>query len=141
MPTRFVPFSNFERLASSMLSPRPFGLAQIPMDAVQEDSGLILHFDLPGVAEERLELSVERRVLTIRAERPRLEGEVVVSERPWGEVSRQVVLGDSLDTENLKATFDNGVLTVTVPRRTDARARRIEVSHGPIEVPSSVESN
>ena len=93
------------------------------------------------MTEEHLELSVERRILTVRAERPRLEGEVVVSERPWGEMSRQVVLGDTLDTESLKATFDDGVLTATIPRRSDARARRIEVTHGPSEVSSAVESN
>ena len=146
MPTRSVPLTReFDRLAASFFGPGRASLSrQIPVDAVQRDDRLVLSFDLPGVPEDGIEINLERRVLTVKAERPQQfhEGDhVFLAERPWGPMTRQVVLGDTLDTENLKATFDNGVLTVTVGRRTDARARRIEVSHGAIEVPSSVESN
>ena len=73
MPTRYVPLTNFDRLAASFFNrPLPALARQIPVDAVQRDERLVLAFDLPGVAEDQIELSVERRVLTIKAERPQL---------------------------------------------------------------------
>jgi HSP20 family protein len=137
MPTRSVPLTNFDRLASSFFSrPLPSLARQIPVDAVQRGDKLWLRFDLPGVPEDKLELSVERRVLTVKGERPEFvseEDHVFLAERPWGAMSREIVLGDTLDLDRIEASFEGGVLTVTVPMAATARSRKIEIGHAPIE--------
>jgi HSP20 family protein len=137
MPTRFVPMTNFDRLAASFFNrPLPSLSRQIPVDALQRDEKLVLAFDLPGVQEDSVELSVERRVLTVKAERPEFtrEGDhVFLAERGWGAMSRQIVLGDTLDLDKVEATFAEGVLTVTIPTSATQRSRRIEISHAPVE--------
>jgi HSP20 family protein len=71
-------------------------------------------------------------VLTVRAERPRGNGdwELLASERPSGVFSRQLVLGDNLDLERLEAAYDQGVLRLTVPVAERAKPRKIEVETG-----------
>jgi HSP20 family protein len=145
MATRFVPLSQFDRLASGFFgAPRPRLDRQIPVDAVQRDDRLVLQFDLPGVAEDDVELSLERRVLSVRADRPnavRDDDAVFVAERPWGPMSRQIVLGDTLDIEKVTASYANGVLTVSIPVAAKAKSRRIEIGHAPIDTNASLESN
>jgi HSP20 family protein len=147
MPTRYVPLSSFdrmERLVDGLIGQParawPRSDRQIPVDAFQRDGQLELHFDLPGVPEDGVELSVERRVLTVRASRPYTPGDapeqVFFAERPWGEFARQIVLGDSLDTNRVNASFDNGVLVVTVPVAESAQSRRIEITHAPLRAES-----
>ncbi|GAC1517917.1 MAG: Hsp20/alpha crystallin family protein [Acidimicrobiales bacterium] len=146
MPTRYVPLSSFgrmEQLVDGLLGhpDRAFPRSdrQIPVDAIQREHELVLHFDLPGVNPDSVELSIERRVLTVRAERAYTpaEGEqVFFAERPWGQFTRQIVLGDSLDTNRVDAAFDNGVLVVTVPVSEQAQSRRIEVTHAPLRAES-----
>jgi HSP20 family protein len=146
MSTRFVPLSSFdrmERLVDGLLGQAGRGLPQvdrqIPVDAFQRDGVLELHFDLPGVHEDGVELSIERRVLTVRAERPYTPADseaVFFAERPWGALSRQIVLGDTLDTERVRAGFADGVLTVTIPVAEKARSRRIEITHAPLHAES-----
>jgi HSP20 family protein len=143
MSTRFVPLSSIDRLAANLFSPGPSARLdrQIPVDAYQRDGGLTLHFDLPGVSEDDVELAVERRVLTVRASRRYEPGEsdqVLVAERPWGAMSRQIVLGDSLDTGRVAAQYDNGVLTVSVPLAANAQSRKIEITHAPVETQAAV---
>jgi HSP20 family protein len=142
MPTRFVPLSQFDRLAASFFDTarRPWLDRQIPVDAVQRDDRLVLQFDLPGLAEDDIELSLERRVLTVRAERPNAihDGDhVFLGERPWGPMSRQVVLGDTLDMDKVTANFANGVLTVTLPVAATAKSRKIEIGNAPVDASSA----
>jgi len=142
MPTRYVPLNSFdrmERLVDGLLTQpgrtQPRGDRQIPVDAFSRDDDLVLLFDLPGVPEDSVELSLERRTLTVRAERPYTpEGseQVFFAERPWGRFSRQIVLGDALDTGRIQASFDNGVLTVRLPQSSEARTRRIDITHAPL---------
>lgn len=145
MPTRYVPLSSFdrmERLVDGLLSSGkayPRNDRQIPVDAIQRDGELVLHFDLPGVAEDTVELSIERRVLSVRAERGYTpeEGDIVFfAERPWGQFSRQIVLSDSLDTDRVHALMDNGVLTVTIPVSPQAKSRKIDITHAPLRAGS-----
>jgi HSP20 family protein len=144
MPTRFVPLSQFDRLAASFFGPsgRPTARLdrQIPVDAYQHEDRLVLLFDLPGVAEDAIELSLERRVLTVRASRGYAiaDGDnAFLAERPWGEMSRQIVLGESLDTERVNAGYEQGVLTVTIPVAEKAKTRKIEISHAPVNTTGS----
>ena len=146
MPTRYVPLTSLdrmERLVDGLLGQGgrawPRSDRQIPVDAFQREGQLELHFDLPGVPEDGVELSVERRVITVRASRRYAPGDseqVFFAERPWGEFSRQVVLGDSLDTNRVQASFDNGVLVVTVPVAESAQSRRIDITHAPLRADS-----
>jgi HSP20 family protein len=106
----------------------------MPMDAYRKDDSFLLQLDLPGVAPESIELTVEDSVLTISAERPtppKGDGvESVIAERAFGMFTRQVVLGKTLDSERIEATYEGGVLTVAIPVAEQAKPRRIEVSIG-----------
>ena len=110
MLMRTDPFRELDRLTQQVFgtAARP---AAMPMDAWQEDGEFVVAFDLPGVKLDSVDLNVERNVLTVRAERrdptqPNVE--LVVSERPRGVFSRQLILGDTLDTDNIKASYDAG---------------------------------
>ena len=102
----------------------------MPMDAWRDGDQFIVEFDLPGVAGESLNLDVERNVVTVRAERPEPEAdrEMVSAERPRGVFSRQVFLGDNLDTDRIEARYQDGVLRLTIPVAEAAKPRRIEVT-------------
>jgi HSP20 family protein len=129
------PFRDFDRLTSQLLGAtlgttnRP---AVMPMDAWREGDVFHLEFDLPGVAPESIDLDVERNVLTVRAERVAKNGdwEMLASERPRGMFSRQLVLGDNLDLDQIQATYDAGVLRLTIPVAERAKPRKIEVGTG-----------
>jgi HSP20 family protein len=125
------PFRDFDRLASQLLGTtnRP---AVMPMDAWREGDVFRIEFDLPGVTEETIDLDVERNVLTVRAERVGRNGdwEMLASERPRGMFSRQLVLGDNLDLERIEASYDAGVLRLTVPVAERAKPRKIQVGAG-----------
>ena len=134
MLMRTDPFREFDRLAQQLVgagtSTRP---AVMPLDAWREGDTFVLEFDLPGVQSETLDIDVERNVLTVRAERTRANGdwEMLAAERPSGLFSRQLVLGDNLDLDRLEASYDAGVLRLTVPVAERAKPRKIEVAtHG-----------
>lgn len=105
----------------------------MPMDAYEKDGMYTLRFDLPGVDPENVDLTVEGNVLTVTAESPVEEDEDVtwmLRERPAGTHRREVRLGERLDGANVKANFDNGVLTVTIPMREESRPQKISISPG-----------
>lgn len=109
------------------------GPAPMPMDAYRHGEEFVVHFDIPGVDASTIELGVVRNVLTVRAERslPRPEGtEYQVRERPRGIYTRQLFLGEVLDTERITADYDAGVLTLRIPIAEQAKPRRIEVATG-----------
>jgi HSP20 family protein len=103
----------------------------MPMDAYRKDDSFLIRVDLPGVHSDSIDLTVEEHVLTIKAERPvppRPDGiESVIAERPYGTFTRQVFPGTNLDTENVRAGYEAGVLTVAIPAAEQAKPRRIEV--------------
>ena len=131
MLMRTDPFREFDRLAQQLVgagtTSRP---AVMPMDAWRQGDTLVLEFDLPGVRPETIDIDVERNVLTVRAERPSQSGdwELLASERPSGLFSRQLVLGDNLDLENISANYDAGVLRLTVPVAEKAKPRKVEIT-------------
>jgi HSP20 family protein len=103
----------------------------MPIDAYREGDQFVVHFDLPGVDPQAVEVDVERNVLTVKAERRPLHGgeaQMQVSERPLGVFSRQLFLGESLDTDKIDAAYANGVLTLRIPVAERAKPRRIEVT-------------
>ena len=114
---------------SGSMTARP--LSGMPMDAYRVGDNFVAHFDLPGVDPGSIDLSVEGNVLTVTAERsvPQLENaEWSIAERPFGSYSRQLVLGRSLDTDRLEASYHDGVLTVSIPVAEKAKARKIQVT-------------
>ena len=118
----------------------------IPMDAYRKDDMFLLQLDVPGIAVDSVELTVDNNVLTIKAMRhaPTMqEGvEPVIAERPWGEFTRQVLLGSNLDVTRIRAEYDAGVLTVSIPVAEHAKPRRIDVSirEGASEIAAPLQS-
>lgn len=133
MLMRTDPFRDLDRLTQQVFG-TPARPAAMPIDAYRQGDRFVVHFDLPGVDAESIDLTVERNVLTVHASRARTgdaEGrEMIVSERPHGTFSRQLFLGDTLDADNLEARYDAGVLTVTIPVAEQAKPRRVSVVSG-----------
>jgi HSP20 family protein len=131
MLMRFDPFRELDRLAEQTWSGgRP---PVMPMDAYRRGDHFVVHFDLPGVDPSSIDLTVEKNVLTVSAERhwePDEGSEVVVSERPQGRFSRQLFLGEGLDPDGIEANYDGGVLTVRVPVAEQAKPRKVQVTAG-----------
>jgi HSP20 family protein len=103
----------------------------MPIDAYKQGEEFVIHFDLPGIDADSIDLTVEKNVLTVKAERPQRGGEGVetlVRERPHGTFSRRLFLGDSLDTDRLEASYADGVLTVKLPVAERAKARKIPIT-------------
>jgi HSP20 family protein len=126
------PFRHVDRLTNQLLSGTrtPLGM---PMDVWQADDGFHVSLDLPGVDPSSVDITTERNVLTITAERrPEYQQalSVLVAERPQGSFTRQLQLGDTVDSENVQATYADGVLHLTLPITRAAQARRIEVQTG-----------
>ena len=128
---RFDPFRELDRLTEQMMSgggrgsPRSF-----PMDAYRRGDQFLVHLDLPGVEADSIELTAEKNMLTVSAERrfeSDEEDQVVIRERPQGQFTRQLLLGESLDVDHIEANYENGVLTLSIPVAEQAKPRRISV--------------
>ena len=131
MLMRFDPFRDFDRLTQQVIGTGRTPV--MPMDAFRSDDHFVVRFDLPGVDPSSIDLTVEKNVLTVSAERswqPDEGTEVVASERPHGSFSRQLFLGETLDADRIEASYDAGVLTLTVPVAEQAKPRRIEIASG-----------
>lgn len=105
----------------------------MPLDAYRRGDHFVVHLDLPGVDQESIELTVEKNVLTVTAQRswsPEEGDQVLVSERPQGHYSRQLFLGDTLAPEGVEAHYDQGVLTVTIPVAESAKPRKVQITSG-----------
>ncbi|KOG62897.1 heat-shock protein Hsp20 [Streptomyces griseoflavus] len=132
MLMRTDPFREIDRLTQQVFgtAARP---AALPMDAYRSGDEFVIHFDLPGVDPETIDLDIERNVLTVRAERAAAapEGaEMIASERTTGKFSRQLFLGETLDSERVDASYENGVLTLRIPVAEQAKPRKIQITGG-----------
>jgi HSP20 family protein len=132
---RFEPFRDpVERLMSMAATGTrtPLGM---PMDIYRtKDGSYHVEADLPGVEPGSIEVTVEHSTLTITAERAPGYGDseqVIVAERPQGSFTRQLSLGEGVDSDHLTADYADGVLRVTIPAAPKAQARRIEITHAP----------
>jgi HSP20 family protein len=118
MLMRTDPFRELDRLTQQVLGTngtlaRP---SVMPMDAWRDGDTFHVEFDLPGINPNSIDLDVERNVVTVKAERPR------------GVFSRQLILGDNLDTEHIAASYDGGVLTLQIPVAEQAKPRKISIA-------------
>jgi len=144
MLMRFDPFRELDRLGEQVW--RGGRTPAMPMDAYRRGDTFVVDFDLPGVDPSSIDLTIERNVLTVTAERTwsRQEGvDVVAAERPQGRFSRQLFLGDSLDSNRVEANYTNGVLTVQLPIAEQAKPRKVEIgaADGDTAIPTSSTSS
>jgi HSP20 family protein len=131
MLMRSDPFREFDRFVHTFGGGRT--AAGMPMDAYRRGEQFSVHFDLPGVDPSSIDLTVEKNVLTVSAQREWERGEdqeVLLSERPHGRFTRQLFLGDRLNLDGIQASYENGVLTVTVPVAERAKPRKVEITSG-----------
>ena len=131
MATRYDPFTELTSLLNSSLRQVPSSPV-MPLDLYREGDTFVASLDLPGVDPGSIDIDMEDRTLTIRAERtaPPNEGlQWVTHERPTGTFARQMTLGYGLDLSNVVANYSDGVLTRTIPVAEEAKPRKIQVSH------------
>ena len=136
MLMRSEPFTEVNRLAQQLFGTPQTGTwsrpATMPADAYRNGDEFVIAFDLPGVDIDAIDIDVERNVLTVRAERRPIDlgGQAVaqLNERPLGVFSRQMFLGDALDTERIDAAYENGVLVLRIPIAERAKPRKIAVA-------------
>lgn len=126
---RWDPFADMNRFSSV------FGNAgaMMPMDLYETSGTFVARFDLPGIDPDSIELTVENQMLTVTVERSREDTEDanwLVRERPAGRHSRQLRLGSHVDGGGIEAHYDNGVLTVTIPVREEAKPHRVKIQAG-----------
>jgi HSP20 family protein len=136
MLMRSEPFTEVNRLAQQLFGVPATGTwsrpTAMPADAFRNGDEFVIAFDLPGVDADAIDIDVERNVLTVRAERRPIElGEEAttqLNERPLGVFSRQLFLGDALDTDHIDAAYNNGVLVLRIPIAERAKPRKIAVT-------------
>lgn len=131
MLMRTDPFRDLDRFTQQVLgtAARP---AVMPMDAWHEGEAFFVEFDLPGIDQESLDLDIERNVVTVRAQHPAVDPnrEMLATERPRGVFSRQLVLGENLDTDRIEASYHQGVLRLHIPVAEKAKPRKIAIGRG-----------
>jgi len=138
MLMRSEPFTEVNRLAQQLFGATPAGTwsrpTTMPVDAFRNGDEFVIAFDLPGVEADAIDIDVERNVLTVRAERRPIDlgeqAETHLTERPLGVFSRQLFLGDALDSEHIAAAYENGVLVLRIPVAEKAKPRKVAVSGG-----------
>lgn len=141
MATRFDPFRDFDRVFGNAMGSPATGA--MPLDLYREGESFVVKVDLPGVSPESIDIDVEDRTLTIRAERADTGAESVQwlsHERPTGTFARQLTLGYGVALDRIEATYTDGVLTLTIPVAEEAKPRKISVQHSSdarIEQPAS----
>jgi HSP20 family protein len=130
MLMRFEPFREFDRITEQLLAERR--VRQLPVDAYRRGNEFKIDLDLPGADPGSIQLTVENDVLTVQATRTALRDdadEILVGERGYGQFSRQMFLGESLDRDHITAIYHDGVLTLTIPVAEQAKPHKIEITH------------
>jgi HSP20 family protein len=132
--TSIDPFVEFDRLAQRVFGTADGGAVRrqsvMRMDGIRRKDEVVLRFDLPGIDPESIEVTVDRRVLTVSARRAEeyAEGEnPFIRERVMGSFGRRVYLSETVDSEKIDAAYDGGVLTVRLPLLEKAQPRRVEI--------------
>ncbi len=132
MLMRFDPFRDLDRLTEQVWGQG--GRSPVmPMDAYRQGDSFVVHFDLPGVEPSSIDLTIEKNVLTVTAQRSWArpeDAEVVAAERQQGSFSRQLFLGEGLDADGIEAGYEQGVLTVHIPVAEQAKPRKVQIASG-----------
>ncbi|SHE44451.1 HSP20 family protein [Ferrithrix thermotolerans DSM 19514] len=132
MLVRLDPFREIDRLTRTLAQESSVGFA--PTDAYKDGDNYVIEMDLPGVDPEHIEVTVENNVLSVSATRESVKedrkADALVTERFSGTFRRSMYLGNQLDTSNIQASYDKGVLKLTIPVSASAKSRKIEISSG-----------
>ncbi|MFV4913560.1 Hsp20/alpha crystallin family protein [Microbacterium lacticum] len=129
MAMSFDPFSEIDRLASVLIQSRP-GPRVMPVDLYRDGDRYILSADLPGVDPGSVDIDVDGQLLTIRAQRSaaRADGaKWLLQERPAGTYLRQFSIGEGVDSANISASYEDGVLRLVIPVSERAKPRKVQV--------------
>lgn len=130
MATTFDPFRDLDRMLSGGF--RTPAASAMPMDLYRTGETFVAKVDLPGVDPASIDVDVEDRTLTIRAERHEgtaSEVQWLSHERPTGTFARQLTLGYGVALDRIEADYADGVLTLTIPVAEEARPRKISINH------------
>ncbi len=140
---RWDPFADLRRMDDNIArllnaSARPAGFAggrwDIPMDVLQEGDDLIVRASLPGVKPDEIQITLEDGLLTIEGEtgsesEERKEG-YLLRERRYGRFHRALRLPNTVDADKASPSYEDGVLTITVPKQEAKKARRLQIESG-----------
>jgi HSP20 family protein len=130
MLTSFDPFfRGFDRFDGR----RALGPRLMPADAYRQGEEFVVNFDMPGVDPDSVEVTVEKNVLSVAAERhwtPEEGDKVLLAERPQGRYERKLYLSDNLDTDAIEAHYDRGVLSLRIPVSQAAKPRKVQITSG-----------
>ena len=130
MARTFDPFRDVDRWFSNVTrTPAP-----MPLDLYRDNDTFVATIDLPGVDPASIDIDVDDRTLTVRAERTVQATETqtwLVRERPSGTFARQLTLGLGVALDRINADYSDGVLTLTIPVAEEAKPRKITVNHVP----------
>lgn len=129
MATRFDPIRDIDRFITEVTRSNS---ATLPMDLFRDGENYVARIDMPGVRPESIDVDVEDRTLTVRAEREAEAGEGIewlTRERPTGTAARQLTLGNRIAVDRIVADYKDGVLTLTIPVSEEAKPRKISISH------------
>ncbi|QLQ16006.1 MAG: Hsp20/alpha crystallin family protein [Micropruina sp.] len=143
MARTFDPFREMDRWFSDVA--RTPASAAMAMDLYRAGDAFVARVDLPGVDPSTIDVDVEERTLTIRAERKAdvtdADQQWLVRERPSGTFARQLTLGYGVALDRIEAEYRDGVLTLHIPVAEEAKPRKISVTHtgGPTQIEGSVE--
>ena len=143
MLMRFDPFRELDRLTDEAFAATRSRTSPMPIDAYRDGERFFVAIDLPGVDPSSIDVSVEKNVLTVQGERRHQRSDTqewVVAERRQGTFTRQLFLGDTLDTDAIEARYEHGVLTLEIPVAEKAKPRKVEVSVGAGSRPQAVET-
>lgn len=103
-----------------------------PVDILEDDTRLVFTAEMPGLDRESVEITLEDQVLSLRGERKFERDEEKDNyhriERAYGTFSRSFRLPTNVDTNAAKASFDNGVLTIELPKSEEAKPKKLEIS-------------
>ena len=138
---RWEPFRELRRMENTMDRMwRGFGVGRgfegwaVPLDVVQDGDDIVVRASIPGIEPGDIELTIEEGVLTIKGatsgQRQESDGQFLMRERRAGKFYRSLRLPDSLDAENVTSQYENGVLTVTIPKLEAKKAKRLEIKVG-----------
>jgi HSP20 family protein len=136
MASFYDPFREMERWMRRADRDFSSDIKAMPMDLFREGDAFVVKMDLPGVDPNSIDIDVDDRTLTVRAERKGTEIDTdkdkngwVTKERSFGTFARQISLGSGLDTGKISADYSDGVLTLTIPVAEEAKPRKVEVTH------------
>ncbi|MFF8268465.1 Hsp20/alpha crystallin family protein [Streptomyces sp. NPDC016562] len=133
MLMRTDPFRELDRMTQQVLGSANRAAA-LPLDAFREGDSFVVELDLPGVDPASIDLDVDQNVLNVKAERRTTasgdDSDVLIAERPSGTFSRQLFLGETLDADRIEASYEAGVLRLTIPVAEQAKPRKIEIRAG-----------